>query len=325
MRSKFAIGCFVLLMASWADPSHGRAAATPLPKAEVEQAVIVAIPAWHGRKAIILKYLDLTQSFDAASPWAFAAVQDPKPSTEPDLEDHGPIAVCLVKVLTPRCMEKYPIDGGWRKWYAEYGDYLSWYVKAYELDTAGVVYAGKDKTRPLLLLKTYSGRSGDGNSNIRTALFEYDPREDQFRQVFENLSGGSNNNQAARFIEKGPLQGDVIVSYPTGDAPYAYWIEVYASRESGQYARILRYRSMTHYGDGNPLPVADSEMAMIMERLRLWKPGDALPVPQPLPANCGRLVLSRGEEWCQNLCFDFDGHACSRIRNAKRGVSTPQQ
>jgi hypothetical protein len=328
MLSKFAIGCFTLLAAGLVYPGYGSAAAASLPREEVEQAVIAAIPAWHGQTATTLKYLDLTQPFATASPWALVVAQDPSPPAEPDLEDHGPIAVCLVKVLTPHCVERYPLHGRWLKWYAKYGGYLSWYVKAYDLGTAGVVYAGKDKTRPLLLLKTYSARSGDGNSNIRMTLLDYDPHEDRFRQVFENLSGGSNNNQAARFVEKGPLQGDVVVDYPTDHSPYTYWIEVYASSKSGQYARILRYRGRTHYGDGNPLPVADSEMPVIMERLGLWKPGDALPVPQPLPASCERLVLSRGEEWCQNLCFGFDGHACSRIRNAKggtiRGPTRPQ-
>lgn len=94
-------------------------------------------------------------------------------------------------------------------------------------------------------------------------------------------------------------------------------IEVYAPGNSGRYARILRYRSHTGYGDGNPLPVIDSEMPAILERLGLWKPGDALPVPEPLPANCGRLILNRGEEWCRNLCVNYGGNACARFTNAK--------
>lgn len=319
MLRKAANGWGVLLALGIFLPSVA-AATTPLPKEEVEQATIAAMPAWHGQKATILKYLDLTRPFDTVSPWALVVAQKPNPPAEPDLEDHGPIAVCLVKVLTPHCMGKYPLHGRWLEWYAKYGSYLSWYVTAYDLDTAGVVYASKDKTRPLLLLKTYSARSGDGNSNIRTVLFDYDRQEDRFHQVFDHLSGGSNNNQAARFVEHGPLQGDVIVDYPTSNAPFAYWIEVYAPGKTGQYARILRYRSHTHYGDGNPLPVADSEMPAIMERLGLWRPGDALPVPQPLPANCGRLVLNRGEEWCRNLCVNYGGNACGRFTKAKQSA-----
>jgi len=302
-------------------PGPVAAAASPLPKTEVEQAVIASIPAWQGQKATIVKYLDLTQPFATASPSALVIAQAPNPAAEPDFEDHGPLAVCFVKILTPHCMEKYRLHGRWVEWYAKYGGNLSWYVTAYDLGAADVVYAGKDKARPLLLLQTASGRSGDGNSNIRTALFDYDRQEDRFRQVFDHLSGGSNNNQAVRFVAHGPLQGDMIVDYPTDNAPYAYWIEVYAPGKSGRYARILRYRSHTHYADGNPLPVADSEMPAIMERLGLWKPGDALPVPQTMPEGCGRLVLNRGEEWCRNLCVNYGGNACSRFMKSKRSAS----
>jgi hypothetical protein len=320
MRSKFAIGCFALLVAGLVYPGRGRAATATLPKAIVEQAVIAAIPVWHGQKASILKYLDLTRPFDTASPWALVVAQDPGPPGEPDLEDHGPIAVCLVKALTPHCMEKYPLHGRWLKWYAKYGSYLSWYVTAYDLDIARVVYAGKDGAGPLLLLKTYSARSGDGNSNIRMALFDYDPQEDQFRQVFENFSGGSNNNQAARFIERGPLQGDVIIDYPTSHAPYVYWVEVYAPGKSGQFTRLLKYRSHTRYGDGNPLPVIDSEMPAIMKRLSVWGSGDALPLPHNVPSGCGQLVLRHGEEWCQGLCRPLPGSDCSRDARSREAA-----
>lgn len=320
MSHKTVMRRFGLLLAGLAAPAIASAGVPSPTRTAVEQAVIAAIPAWHGQKATILKYLDLARPFGTVSPWALVVAQAPGPAADPNLEDHGPMAVCFVMALRPHCMEKYRLHGKWLGWYAKYGSYLSWYVTAYDLANAGIVYAGKEKTRPLLLLKTFSGRSGDGNSNIRTALFDYDQQEDRFRQVFEHLSGGSNNNQAARFVEHGPLQGDVIVDYPTERAPYEYWIEVYAHGKSGQYVRILRYRSRTHYADGNPLPVADSEMPAIMERLGLWKPGDALPVPQPLPANCGKLVLNRGEEWCRNLCVDYGGNACNRFTKSQNAI-----
>ena len=110
---------------------------------------------------------------------------------------------------------------------------------------------------------------------------------------------GRNNNQATRFVESGPLQGDVIVDNPTENAPYTYWIEVYRAEDSGQYDRILRYRGLTHYGDGNPLAVADSEMPEILHRLGLWQTGDPLPVPALLPQNCRHLFMRNSEEWCK--------------------------
>jgi hypothetical protein len=93
----------------------------------------------------------------------------------------------------------------------------------------------------------------------------------------------------------------VIVDYPTGHAPYPYWIEVYAPRASEEYAQILRYRGRTRYGDHNPLAVADSEMPEILKRLGFWKPGDALPVPSRKPEGCNQLVLRDGEEWCKQF------------------------
>jgi hypothetical protein len=311
MRSKFAIGCCALLLSGLLLPSTAKSATAPLPKAEAGQAVIAAIPQWHGQKATILEYLDLTQPFGTVSPWALVVAQDPEPSAEPDLEDHGPIAVCLVKALTPQCT-------GASKAHATLGSAPSWFFQPYEISDVRVVYGGQGRTHPLLLVKTCSARGGDGSCNIETVLYQYERSEDRFRQVFANSSGGSNNNQAARFVEHGPLQGDVIVDYPTAHVPYTYWIEVYAPGRSGHYARILRHRGHTGYGDGNPLPVADSEMPEIMARLGMWKPGDALPVPQPLPAGCGRLVFDHGEEWCRNLCVNHGGNACSRFTKTKR-------
>lgn len=305
MRSEFAIGCCALLLTGLLLPGTAKSATMPLPKAEAEQAVIAAIPPWQGQKATILKYLDLTQPFGTVSPWALVVAQDPAPSGEPDLEDHGPIAVCLVKAPAPQCT-------GTSKVYATQGSAPPWFFQPYELFDARVVYGGQGRTKPLLLVRTCSAPGGDGSCNIGTALYQYERNRDRFRLVFTNESGGSNNNQDAQFVEHGPLRGDVIVDYPTSRAPYVYWIEVYASGKSGQYVRILKYRSHTRYGDGNPLPLADSEMSEIMQRLGLWKPGDALPIPLNMPSGCGPLVLRHGDEWCENLCQPLPGSDCSR-------------
>jgi hypothetical protein len=91
----------------------------------------------------------------------------------------------------------------------------------------------------------------------------------------------------------------VIVDNPTENAPYTYWIEVYRAGDSAQYGRILRYRGLTGYSDGNPLAVTDSEMPEILHRLGSWKPGDPLPVPAHLPKGCHDLFMRHGEEWCK--------------------------
>lgn len=158
-----------------------------------------------------------------------------------------------------------------------------------------MVFAGANDTHPLLLIKTGSAHGGDGSHSIYTELFIYDSQSDEFQSVFSNATG-SNNNQETRFIGQGPLRGDIIVADPTSSAPFGYWISVYSrDRKDGYSRNPLRYRSATHYGDGNHLPVIDSEMPGILRRMGLWRPGDPLPAPR----GCSRPVLRYGEEWCQ--------------------------
>src|SRR5262249_31002125 len=144
---------------------------------------------------------------------------------------------------------------------------------------------------PLLMIKTGGESSGDGEHHIFTELFSYDRHLNEFKSVFSNATG-SNNNQRSRFIDEGPLRGDVIVDEPEG---CCYRIEVYRPGASGRYASILSYRGHTRYGDGNPLSVSESEMPEILRRLGLWHKGDALPIPREWCTP----VMRRGEEWCQ--------------------------
>lgn len=168
----------------------------------------------------------------------------------------------------------------------------------HDLFAGSVVYANQNKSSPLLFVKVCGEAAGNGNCAIATALYMYNKGADRFVRVFLNLTG-RNNNQATRFIESGPLRGDVIVDHPTENAPYTYWIEVYRAGDSGQYGQILRYRGRTGYGDGNPLAVADSEMPEILHRLGSWQPGDPLPVPAHLPQGCSHVFMRHGEEWCK--------------------------
>jgi len=129
-------------------------------------------------------------------------------------------------------------------------------------------------------------------------LFAYDRKAERFRVVFFKMMGTS-NNQETRFIETGPMVGSVVVAYPTEDPPFTYFVEVYRRTSDNEYSRVLKYRGRTGYGDGNPLPVIDSEMPETLRRLGLWKTGDALPVPPSLPRGCTRLVMRKGVEWCE--------------------------
>jgi hypothetical protein len=259
-----------------------------IPGKEVDRSVIAALSHQGVTKPTVISHIDLTGPFGTESQWTFVVVQDgAKPPTE--LEDHGPIYLCFVKAANPDCaLHMYP----------QVRTDLPEFDTPYHLFSGSVVYADQNKSRPLLLLKVCGAISGDGDCGIATALYAYDKGTDRFVRAFLNLTG-RNNNEATRFVESGPLQGDVIVDNPTENAPYTYWIEVYRAGDSGQYGRILRYRGHTGYSDGNPLAVADSEMPEILRRLGLRQPGDPLPVPAHMPQGCRDLYMRHGVEWCK--------------------------
>ena len=255
---------------------------------EVDRAAIAALSRQGITKPKVISHIDLTQPFATTTQWTFVAVQEGGKSPT-EWEDQQPIHVCLVKANDPNCSEKF---------YKQSGKEDPWFDTPYHHSATKVVYAKQNKSNPLLFLQLCGAEGINGNCGIATALYRYDNGADRFVRVFLNLTG-RNNNENTRFVESGPLQGDLIADVPTENAPYAYWIEVYRANESGRYAQVLRYRSCTHYGDGNPLAVADSEMPAILIHFGLWKPGDAPPAPAHMPKGCTRLYMRSGEEWCK--------------------------
>jgi hypothetical protein len=268
--------------------ANSAAAATTDPVSEVEAAVITHLKDNGFTDPKIVSRTDLTSPFATNSAWTLVIAQDNSAPPEiSDLEDRGPIAICFVKELAPDCSEKL---------YQAVPSEQRWFGTPFYIRDSRVVYAGPGKKRPLLLLKVCGARSGDGNCSIATGLFDYDRGADRFHKVFGNVTG-SNNNQETRFIDSGPLLGDVVVDQPTDNAPYAYWIEIYRMADSGRYSRVLRYRSMTRYADGNALAVIDSDMPELLRRLGLWRIADPLPVPNNTE-KCTHPVMRKGEEWC---------------------------
>lgn len=226
---------------------------------KVEQAVISSLPEWHGAKAHIVDRLDLTRPFATRAQWTLvvAKFQGPPPGILTESEDDGPLVVCLAKEGTPGCSYRFP----------DTGSSPSWFDTPYHYLSSKVVFADARHTEPLLLLKTATAHSLNGSHGIETRLFTYDRQADGFETIFSNQTG-SNNNQETRFVEHGPLSGDIIVAEPTRDAPYAYWISVYARDGAGRYSdRLLTYRSHTHYGDRDRRAVIDSEMPTILSHL----------------------------------------------------------
>lgn len=281
-----------LLLTMSAPQAPAKQAPSHIPAAEIDSHVIASLPKWHGNSADIVHHLDLTHAFGTRVQWTFVVAKLPltRPNAFGETVDRGPLAVCFVRKLTPQCTYSAP----------HRAPFWAWISTVVHLYSAKVVFAGADRTHPLLLVKSGSPSGVDGGHAIYTQLYTYDRCKNKFKSVFSN-SVGSNNNQETRFVRHGPLRGDIIVARPTSSAPYAYRISVYAWNRKAPYShRVLRYRSNTRYGDGNPLAVIDSEMPNILRDLGEWRPSDPLPIPRHLPSRCTHhLFLRRGEEWCR--------------------------
>lgn len=292
MKSRYAaIFATLTLVAGGAD------AQAHLGTTEIDQAVISKLAAQFGIHSKVITHLDLTQPFQTKSRWNFIAAK--QPDEEGSAEDgagnrRGAISLCFVENDKPDCSEEMFLA----KYREEKIGFDPGPGPFYELFASDIVFAGPGRTLPLLRIKSCTMSGANGNCGVSTFLFAYDPKADRFRVVFFNMTG-RNNNEEARFVENGPLLGSVVVAYPTNNAPFTYFVEVYKRNSDGDYSRVLRYRGNTHYGDGNPLAVIDSEMPETLRRLGLWKTGDALPVPPRMPRGCTRLVMRKGVEWCE--------------------------
>lgn len=287
-RIKAASLCYAVLAPVFAAQRLYAEKPKPISAEEIDRSVIATLLHKGVTEPKVISHIDLTAGFGTATQWTFLVVQDGGHPI-PDFEESGPIFLCLVKAVSPDCAEDL---------YQHVNSEQPWPETPYHLFAGRVVYAGQNRSSPLLLVKVCGQEGGNGNCEIATALYRYDREADRFSRVFLNVTG-RNNNEATRFVERGPLQGVVIVNYPTEHAPYTYWIEVYRAGDSGRYVQILRYRGHTGYNDGNPLAVSDSEMPEILHRLGLWQPGYALPVPAHMPRGCSDLFMRQDEEWCK--------------------------
>jgi hypothetical protein len=289
-------GYSVVVVVTLIFVAGGAEAQTHLDASAIDKAVISKLSAQFGINSKVVTHLDLTQPFQTKSKWSLVAAKQPdeeSSATDGLGEREGAISLCFVENDEPDCSEEMFLA----KYREEKISFDSGPGPFYELFASDVVYSGPGRTLPLLRIKSCTTRGANGSCGVSTFLFAYDRNAQRFRVVFFNMMG-RNNNQEARFVEKGPLLGSVIVAYPTNDAPFTYFLEVYKRSSDSEYSQVLRYRGNTHYGDGNPLAVIDSEMPETLQRLGLWKTGDALPVPPRMPRGC-TLVMRKGVEWCE--------------------------
>ncbi len=236
----------------------------------------------------VIKSIDLSQPFRTRSAWQFTATQAPPiADTFGSAGDEvpGAITLCLRKSATAPC------DTRLQGKLFDTSDNTVFSERHY-LDKAEIV---RPHGRPVLLVATSSLHSGDGDQLVLTQALAFQAGADRFRLAYQH-STGTNNNQEVRYLDAGPLAGDIISVDQAEGAPFGYWVVVNALAAGGGYRQVLRYRSATAYGDGNPLPVIDSEMPNILQRLGLWKPGARLPLPATA---CPKPHLIRRELWCE--------------------------
>lgn len=239
-----------------------------------------AAPAWP-----VVRRLDLAGAFATRSPWRLVVTQGPPTADYGDNPAPGALRLCLHARRGAPCVDETlgPSNTGGVDW------------GPHDLQVADLVHPNGAGAPPLLRLVTASLHAGDGAQDIATQLLRYDRGLDVFVRIYGRVVG-TNNNQEVRFIEGGPLRGDIIAAEPTGSAPFGYWITVSRLASDGAYRVALRYRSATRYGDGDRLPAIDSEMPAIQRRLGVRKAGDPLPLPL---GPCPKPRLRGGELWCE--------------------------
>ena len=235
----------------------------------------------------VVRSLDLSGPFGTRSPWRIVATQAPD-EPDPIMGDgqvEGRVTLCLTHDAGRTC------DGGPVGMLRLGGNGGDAYDQPHELRRLAIVRPRSGQ--PLLLIQVGSLHGVNGDQRIGTDLYAYRRAEDRFRRVFRQRTN-RNNNQEIRYVDAGRLAGAVIAAEPTSDAPFGYWVTVNRQDAAGRYQPVLRYRSATRYGDGNPLSVIDAELPGIEQRLGLWRPG------QPLPRldGCMRPRLRRGALWC---------------------------
>ena len=248
---------------------------------------LMALPAPPVRAGdTVISSIDLTAPFKTRTPWRFTATQGAavRDFFDDGGTDPGEIRLCLSHDGVGGCE---PTLLGVLEWSG--GDPFAGphFLKKAEIDPSG--------DGPLLLVQSANLPSGDGDYGVETVAFRYDARRDRFVVAYQHGSE-HNQNGNVRYMAGGPLRGDFISVDATEDAPFGYWVVVNRAGAGGVYRPVLRYRSATHYGDGNPLAVIDSEMPNIEERLGLWHAGQPLPVPA---GKCRDPHLVHGALWCR--------------------------
>jgi len=239
----------------------------------------------------VISNIDLSRPFSTGEPWRLIVNQRPPVAGEETGyggDEPGRIQLCLRATLSAPCDPQLL-----NVLYAESSsdDYIN---QPHHLNAVKIVYPRGSSESPLLFVQTASMHGANGNQAVLTQVLAYEHSQSRFVRIYQ-FSINTNNNGEVRYIASGSLRGDIISVEPTDNAPYCYWVTVNGLTPQYTYKSLLRYRSATHYGDGNPLAVIDSEMPNIQQRLGYWRSGMALPLPS---GACPRPRLIHMELWC---------------------------
>ena len=232
--------------------------------------------------------IDLSNPFHAPPGWRLTVTQGSEevdPFGDGTTKIPGPLHLCLSRDNGQTCrpaVETMLIRPGERRPYDS----------VHYLNALRILHPRTG--RAILWVQAASIHGGNGDQAVGTVALAYDRVRDRFEPIYR-FHSGRNNNQEVRYIDRSVLRGAILSAQPTTDAPFAFWMTVDRRAANGRYTPILRYRSATRYGDGNPLAVIDSEMPEIQRRLKLLAPGKPLPLPEG-PCPSPRLI--ERELWC---------------------------
>jgi hypothetical protein len=235
----------------------------------------------------VIARIDLSKPFHLPAGASFIATQGPEVD-DPIYEGEkapGLIHLCLRAALSAPCAPT--LDDALRQ-----GEQADWFSSIRYLEIDRLEYPNGGARPPLIHLQVSSLHSGDGDQRRVVEILAR--RAGRFEVIYRQYIG-NNHNEEARYIRSGPLKGSVVAALSPFGPPFSYVLKVSRLTPDYRYRQVLRYRSATIYGDGNPLAVIDSEMPNILRRLGLWQPGQPLPLPS---SPCPHPHLVKTELWC---------------------------
>lgn len=235
----------------------------------------------------VIARIDLSRPFHLPPGASFIATQGPEVD-DPVYEGEkapGLIHLCLRFALSAPCAPDLD-DALKQNWPADSFSSIRY------LEIGRVEFPNGAAKAPLIHLQVSSFHSGDNDQRRVAEIFVR--RGGRFEVAYrENI--GNNHNEEVRYIRSGPLKGSIIAALSPYGPPFSYVLKVSRLTTDYRYKQVLRYRSATIYGDGNPLAVIDSEMPNILRQLGLWHTGQPLPLPS---SPCPHPHLVKTELWC---------------------------